>query len=77
MLLWTALFELPLLNIPEWGMTLDKVLKSPHGKERCSAALNTRSRFDGVIHFLENVKINSLLTVNSPSSHMANGRFLV
>ena len=39
-------------------------------KERSSAALNTRSRFDGVIHFLENVNINCLAAKNSPSSQM-------
>ena len=43
-------------SLPEGEITLDKVLRSPHGK------LNTRSRFYGVIHFLGNCKLNSLLT---------------
>ena len=43
-------------SLPKGEMTLDKVLRSPQGK------LNTRSRFDGVIHFLENCELNCLLT---------------
>ena len=60
MVLWMALdfllFELLLLNMPEWGIIL-----SPHGEDRCSAALNTWLRFDES-HFLENWKLNSLRT---------------
>ena len=43
-------------SLHEGEMTLDKVLRSPHGK------LNTRLRSDGVTHFLENCKLNFLLT---------------
>ena len=43
-------------SLPKGEMTLDKVLRSPQGKP------NTRSRFDGVIHFLENCELNCLLT---------------
>ena len=43
-------------SLPEGEMTFDKVSRPPHDK------LNTRLRFDGVIHFLENCKLNSLLT---------------
>ena len=43
-------------SLPKGEITLDKVLRSPQGK------LNTRSRFDRVIHFLENCELNCLLT---------------
>ena len=65
MVLWTALnfliFELLLLKMPKEGMA-----EIP-ARQICSTALTTQLRFDGLIQFLENWKLNSSINVKTAS----------